>query len=391
MTARQKDRNGFVTINNNPITRAGVFQYLGKNLPGAAEPDRIYNVFRSPEELMKKECIDSFKLLPIVNDHTMIGDGYIPAEQKGVHGATGEDVAFDAGSGVLSSNIKIYSETVKKLIDGGKKHLSLGYKCSYMPSSGTFDGQKYDYIQKDLRGNHLALVDKSRCDVLVLDRHVAMDYADINLELNKPDLQEPPMSLTKEDITAIVTEALKPVHARFTAMDEAEEAEKKAAEDKAAKDAAEEEEKKKEAADKAAKDAAEGKTEEEKKTAEDKKTGMDAAEFKKLSTKLDNFIASGKKDAIREIAQRDALAAKLSPHIGTFDHADKTLDEVAKYGAEKLGLKVAEGTEAIALDGFLHNRPAPHKLKAVGIGMDSAVKKTGESQVDKFVKTASKK
>lgn len=48
MTARQEDQNGYITIENNPISRSGVFQYLGRNV-GDADPDRIVNVYRPAE------------------------------------------------------------------------------------------------------------------------------------------------------------------------------------------------------------------------------------------------------------------------------------------------------------------------------------------------------
>src|SRR4051794_25123272 len=44
-TARVEDINGYVTVENNPISRSGVFQSLGRSI-GAPEPDRIYNVYR---------------------------------------------------------------------------------------------------------------------------------------------------------------------------------------------------------------------------------------------------------------------------------------------------------------------------------------------------------
>lgn len=73
---------------------------------------------------------------------------------------------------------------------------------------------------------------------------------------------------------------------------------------------------------------------------------------------------------VKRIAKRDSLAKAISAHIGTFDHAEKTLDEVVAYGCEKLGVKADKGHEAAALDGFLQARPA--KLPAAIVtGLDS--------------------
>ena len=59
------------------------------------------------------------------------------------------------------------------------------------------------------------------------------------------------------------------------------------------------------------------------------------------------------KAVLKEISKRDVLAKRLAPHIGTFDHASKTLSEVARYGVRKLGLPCKRGHEESVLAGFL--------------------------------------
>ena len=111
-------------------------------------------------------------------------EGLTPAELlKGVHGTTGENIEFK--DGILYAPIKVFSETLANLIESGKTALSLGYRCIYEKASGIFDGQPYDYIQRNLRGNHLALVDAARCDVAVLDNHMAFDHFDLALDNSK--------------------------------------------------------------------------------------------------------------------------------------------------------------------------------------------------------------
>ena len=343
-SARVIDDNGFVTIDNNPISRSGVFQYLGSSI-GAPEPDRIYNVYRPAEELASAECMDSFKLLPLVDDHTMLGSnekGYTPAERKGVQGVIGEDVAFR--DGVLYGNLKIFSETLKRLIQSGKKELSLGYRCVYDAVNGTFGGQSYQYVQRNLRGNHLALVDRARCDVAVLDSQITMDSFDLNLKDETMSVE------TKTENGAL---AMKAVMDRLDALDAT------MAKISAAIDAFPPKE-----------DPADPKEDpEDKKKAEDKAAAQDAA-IADLQTKIETLTKGGIKSVLSEVSQRDALVSKLSPHIGTFDASEKTLDEVAAYGVEKLGLTVVKGQERAALDGFLFNRPAPSAQKSVGL--DSA-------------------
>jgi 8-oxo-dGTP pyrophosphatase MutT (NUDIX family) len=486
-TAREQDINKYVTIKKNPISRSGVFQYLGRSI-GAPDPDKIYNVYRPVEEFTP-DTIDSFKLIPIVDDHTMLGpreEGLTPAEMKGVHGTTGEDVFFE--DGILYATIKVFSQTLANLIESGKTALSLGYRCAYSKASGIFNGEAYEYIQRNLQGNHLALVDAARCDVAVLDNHMAFDHFDLALDNSKDNLmadEEFEMRLKKtedwiackmakdenpnrdsdgkfasggsgsgsgsgshaedpdDDLVEVVKEHNEPgykidwskyktddekdtdfntqsketktmsnnakdeeelkdrlkkaedwIEARKAQdAEEAEEAEK----DKEAKDA-DEEKKEKEAADKKIHDkkARDEMSEEEKKKADEKKAedeekekkeGMDAAELKRVSAELkavtsamDSFKQTAHKTLLSEISRRDELAAKLSTVIGTFDHSDKTLAEVTKYGIDKLELACPAGHEETALNSYFAAKKSP----SIGFALDAKPKRS--SEIDAYIK-----
>lgn len=182
MSARQEDINGFIYIEKNPISKVGVFPYLGKSINRSLDPNKIYWVYRPAEELAKPETIESFKNIPIVNDHTMLGKGATPAEQKGVDGVTGSKVTLEGD--VFYSDLKIFSESMKQDLAAGKVELSMGYRVGqWEQATGTFNGQFYDFIQRDLRGNHIALVDEGRCgsEIAVLDGNFVYDRMDIEM------------------------------------------------------------------------------------------------------------------------------------------------------------------------------------------------------------------
>jgi len=86
---------------------------------------------------------------------------------------------------------------------------------------------------------------------------------------------------------------------------------------------------------------------------EEKKDGMDAALIRK--------------QVIKEISDRDNLAKRLSPVIGTFDSSSMGLDEVAQYGVKKLGLQAPKGQEIATLNGYL----AASSVKKSSVSMDS--------------------
>lgn len=169
MDERIVDVNGYLTRPNNPILRAGVFPYRGYQIPNAPDPAAIYRVYLPPEEITDPEAMRSFCLLPIVDEHAMLGDGYqMPAELKGVHGTTGEDPKFDGET--LTNTLRVFSETMRGMIERDEKfELSPGYRCRFIPEAGIINGQSYDFVQRRLRGNHLALVDSSRRDIAVMD------------------------------------------------------------------------------------------------------------------------------------------------------------------------------------------------------------------------------
>lgn len=374
MSARVLDTNGWFEVKGNPLSKVGVFDYTGASI-GAPEPSRIYKVYRPAEELADPECIASFRLLPWVDEHHMLGDGpgYMPAEQKGVQGVIGEDVYFDEAAGVLRGNIKVFSKSLAAAINKNKPELSCGYRCVYDFTPGEWNGVKYDVVQRKMRGNHLASVKEGRMgpDVAVLDHLSFAVDGKLELEPVLTDQEKATLAallakLTPEEKAAL----LKPAEAEQTdedpaaAADEGEpsDEEKAAADAEAAAKAADEEAKAAEAA--KATDAADKRA-----AAQDAKitalelrlAAMDAARTDKAAPAMDA------KAVFAAVAVRDRLAARVKPFIGAFDHAEMTGDELARYALDKLQVKnVPAGQEMTALDAYLAGRNPPAPAAATG-------------------------
>lgn len=350
---REIDINGYILIEGNPISKVGVFPYTGSQIAteeqlrnGEIDPNRVYNVYRPAEEFLDPECIESFKLVPFTDEHELLGrseDDLTPAEKKGIHGVTGENVYFDPNDGYFKSNLKIFSEKLANLIESGKRELSMGYRCVYDLTPGEYRGIKFDVIQRKLRGNHLALVQKGRAgsDVAVLDHFkFTLDSKEIE-KMNEETTAKPSLEEAVVNGLGAMHEAIKKIAEK---LDMLASAEKQEVETAAAVDESEKEEKE---IDKEVGDVC--KDEEEK-----DKAAMDSA-IKKMSS-LEKELVSIKKNGLKalmsELTQRNSLAQKISRVAGTFDHAEKTAEEVAKYGVEKLGLKCPEGQEITALEAF---------------------------------------
>lgn len=378
MTARTTDANGWFEVAKNPLSKVGVFAYSGRQLGLTGDAaNRVFQVLRPPEELGSPETLDSFRLLPLIDDHTMLGAadmGRTPAEKKGVHGVIGDNVSFDGRT--LWGNLKVFSQDLASRIKSGKRELSCGYGCVYDFTPGEFDGKAYDAVQRRLRGNHVALVDQGRMgpDVAVLDQ--------MTFTVDAKDLE--PMRKTLLLATAAHAAAL--AASVPQAVLDACDAVMKAAKDDDDTDGADA---KVAAAEKVAADAkAALKVAEDALTAAQTETkvakdalaasGQDGADA--LTKALTDLAAArGEIAALKtapaamdeatlfaNIGKRDALASRIATHVGTFDHASMTLDAVAAYGLDKLGLKdIPKGHELTALDSYLSAKPAPAPVTIV--------------------------
>lgn len=162
-SVRHKDENGYIHIDKSPILRAGILEYLGsellpegkKDVDGVkVDPDKIYKVFIPEEELRKGA--ESFKLLPITNDHTWLGEEGEDAKEF-QEGTIGENVYVQDGK--LYAPLMFTGSGIIEDLEGGKEELSSSYYNRFEKS----ENKDYDFIARDIKGNHLALVDKGRC------------------------------------------------------------------------------------------------------------------------------------------------------------------------------------------------------------------------------------
>ena len=312
MSRKNIDENGFVTFRDCKFFCECVSQYLGKEIDQEGrlglKPNGIYNVYRPKSEIAKKDFIESLNAKPLLDDHHIIGNKPGLGNPDGRREA-GVLTEVKLVGNELIGRIDVWSPSLIKKIEGGKKELSLSYACEFIPRKGVFKGERYDFIQSNLScGNHLALVDEARNghDCRVAD---GMFTRDEKIKLEKPDMDISKLSADE------VIEALKGCSDEVRAkckdfLNTPTEEEKKAAEDKAK---AEEEAKKKaeeEAAKKAAEDAeAKAKAEEEAKKAEEAKAAEDAKKAEEEKQKACDA-------AVAEYKRVIALAEDCKPVFG---------------------------------------------------------------------------
>lgn len=186
LSERHKDENGYLYVDRSPILRSGILEYLGSELLVGGEtkvdgvevdPDKIYKVY-IPEEEIRKGA-ESFKMIPITDDHTWLGDDGEDAKDYQV-GMTGENVYVE--DGFLYVPLKFTGrDIVEEVENHEKEELSSSYYNKFVKS----DNPDYDFVARDIKGNHLALVDKGRCGsaVRVLNSNMGVNQMAVKAKI----------------------------------------------------------------------------------------------------------------------------------------------------------------------------------------------------------------
>lgn len=153
------------------VTNVGVFTY--RNGDGT-----YHTELRLPEEVFSKASLESLKLKPVTNDHPteMVTPENIKQYQVGTLGDNPSETTQNYEYGTYNRQEKItdgYHVAIDMIIsdkdaiaavENGKQALSCGYSCSLEKAreGAKWCGVNYDYIQRNIRYNHVAIVDSAR-------------------------------------------------------------------------------------------------------------------------------------------------------------------------------------------------------------------------------------
>lgn len=155
------------------LTKTGVFEY--RRADGSTRRE-----LRLPEEVFNEDTLRSFSLLPITEDHPTRPLDASNTTQL-ARGSVGEQVVRD-GDFVRASLLVTDGGLVQRMDAGQKQELSCGYLCDLEESPGvTESGERYDAIQRRIRGNHVAVVARGRAGSDVRVRLDADDAIQIGL------------------------------------------------------------------------------------------------------------------------------------------------------------------------------------------------------------------
>ena len=159
ITYREYTDEGFLRVPGT-VARAGIQKYLARELELPGDPNRIVNVYRPPEEVFSTDSLSSYDGVDVTINHPdrlVNSDNYKSVTAGVVRGIGREEDGF------IVCDLIVKDKPAIDAINSGKCELSAGYTAKYDATPGTTpDGEPYEFIQREIRINHVALVDRAR-------------------------------------------------------------------------------------------------------------------------------------------------------------------------------------------------------------------------------------
>lgn len=150
-------RDGYMVVDAR-IARTGLQTYRGSEIDKPAID--IVTIYRPDAEVFSSDAMGSFSHRPVTIDH--------PAElvssanwKKHSVGMTGDSVTRDGD--FVKVPFTLMDSAAIETVRAGTRELSCGYTSKLDWTPGVTDtGERYDAVMRNIRGNHLAVVDRGR-------------------------------------------------------------------------------------------------------------------------------------------------------------------------------------------------------------------------------------
>ena len=354
---REKDANGFLIIRDNPIAKAGVFDYLLSEVSAEkvdSDSDSIVRVCREFSDLCANK--DTFLGKPIKDTHIWTGENGAENNASGaIYGDIREQEPY------LVSDLIIYDpELIAKIESGEAVELSPAYEAELVKSSGTYDGEPYSYLQRLKCVNHLAVVETGRSgkDLRIQDSKgaVAMEkkkFMDTLTKLLFKDSdgeQKPEQKQMDGDKSELVAKII--AAANSSELDEAAKAEaimalaSELSGHEAMTDEDTEEKKSEDSEE-------EKKQEDEDEVVGEKEISITPSELAEIIEKVTDSAVSKQIAKLKDSMANEAKAvssaySEVRDALGySFDYSGMSAQQIYKMGAEAMGVKVADGMDSL--------------------------------------------
>lgn len=404
-TSKTIDANGYWHFKNIPIARSGILSYAGSELPEAFNLDKnkIYKVYRAPEELFSKKTMESFINNPMTLYHLNNTDGEHLEYDNRIEGVFTNDYKKD--DDLLAGDCIVYTDKLKNAINKGVKEISIGFTAVYEKADGEIDGEKYSFIQKDILGNHIAIVPRGRsghkcrvCDEKIFIGDINMDKREIIREVEAIlyEIKDGEKEINDELIKTIIGKLEKISYSPSETNekdddendDECGNKEVENKDDEENEDDKEPEEKKNEEnkeienKDKGNKNSGhykhKGRPGEIGGSVKDsfelilEKINKISEEQKKIADRI-NFLEENANSESIKITSKDALYDLTKNYTGVYDYKKYSFDDLSKVICDKLGLDTKDGSELDNIKSYLKAKQ-DDTPKGTGIILDDRKK-----------------
>lgn len=156
-SAPVKTANGYLRCDAR-ITKVGVFEYRLRD--GSTRRE-----LRLPEEVFRSDSLATFDDVPLTNEHPR--ERLDSKNTRRYQAGTVRDARQDGDH--IAARVLITDDVAIADAEAGKRQLSCGYNCDLETRPGVTsgiqgvpDGLQYDAVQRNIVGNHVALVERAR-------------------------------------------------------------------------------------------------------------------------------------------------------------------------------------------------------------------------------------
>lgn len=141
------------------LGRSGLLKYYRGGKP--------WIEYRPPDEAFHSDSLASFAGAPLTNGHPppnpKLGGAQLLDASNTRDFQVGHIVGTPRQDGTMvRADMLITDEAAIEDLQRGRAQLSCGYLADVDPTPGEIDGQRYDAVQRNVRGNHVALVAEGR-------------------------------------------------------------------------------------------------------------------------------------------------------------------------------------------------------------------------------------
>ncbi len=179
--------------------RTGVQEYFDSN-------GQVVRRYRPPEEVFKPESMATWAQKPVTMTHPPVMLDARNVRQY-LRGASGQQ-AWQDGKFLMQHLLIADAELVDGVLSGAYGQVSNGYHATLDRTPGTSpDGEPYDEVMRQIRGNHVAMVPKARGGA---DLKPRLDAADPNGVATKTEVLMAKMNLNgaERDVPEVLVDAV---------------------------------------------------------------------------------------------------------------------------------------------------------------------------------------